>query len=73
MARNNPAPLNFDSVPGLSGGGLLYLHAFTSIVPIDDFLTPTVLLNGDNGMNIPDWVDGGPGGKCRSSLSARGH
>ena len=45
---------------GLSGGGLLYLHAFTSIVPIGS-LTPNVELNGNSDVSLE--YDGGPGGK----------
>ena len=66
VALNNLNNAFTGTAPGLSGGGLLYLHAFTSIVPTDYSSTPTVQLNGDDGGNI-NWFEGGPGGKCRRS------
>ena len=60
VSRNNFNNPPETIIPVLSGGGLLYLHAFTSIVPIDS-PTPTVQLNGDDGVYVP-WSEGGPGG-----------
>ena len=69
VGRNGGAgtPTPQDVALSASGGGLLYLHAFTSIVPIGSSSIPTVRVNGDDGVFLPDWFDGGPGGMCRKS------
>ena len=64
MSRN----LNTSTAPfpaGLSGGGLLYLHAFTSIVSL--FSIPSVELSGNNGTVESLWYEGGPGGMSKNA------
>jgi hypothetical protein len=62
VARNGFFDFSVRSVAGLSGGGLLYLHAFTSIIGSTS-PKPNVRLNGEDAPTVATWYDGGPGGK----------
>ena len=46
---------------GLSGGGLLYFHAFDRFSAIQNI--PTINLKGTSGMTLTQYGEGGPGGE----------